>query len=154
LSEIKPSPGQKHFHKKSVEINIVLSGWVQVTINGQKHRLGKGEFYVLGIFGILGMFVMISGYSLLTIYLGLELLSLSLYAMVAMNKKSPEASEAAIKYFVLGAVASGMLLYGMSIIYGVTGSLTITEIGVSFAHSNDHELAGTIGMVFVLSIYI
>ena len=68
----------------------------------------KGEFYVLGIFGVLGMFVMISGYSLLTIYLGLELLSLSLYAMVAMNKKSPEASEAAIKYFVLGAVASGM----------------------------------------------
>jgi NADH-quinone oxidoreductase subunit N len=110
----------------------------------------KGEFYVLGIFGVLGMFVMISGYSLLTIYLGLELLSLSLYAMVAMNKKSPEASEAAIKYFVLGAVASGMLLYGMSIIYGVTGSLTITEIGVSFAHSNDHGLAGTIGMVFVL----
>ena len=110
----------------------------------------NGEFYVLAIFGVLGMFVMISGYSLLSIYLGLELLSLSVYAMVAMHKKSAIASEAAIKYFVLGAVASGMLLYGMSIIYGVTGSLNIIEINASLSSTSDLGIAGLLGMVFIL----
>ncbi|VAW73969.1 NADH-ubiquinone oxidoreductase chain N [hydrothermal vent metagenome] len=87
--------------------------------------LFKGEFYVLGLFGMLGMMVMVSAHSLLTIYLGLELLSLSLYAMVAFNRDSYPCSEAAMKYFVLGAIASGMLLYGMSMLYGLTGTLDI-----------------------------
>jgi len=87
--------------------------------------LFKGEYYVLGLFGMLGMMVMVSAHSLLTIYLGLELLSLSLYAMVAFNRDSYPCSEAAMKYFVLGALASGMLLYGMSILYGLTGTLDI-----------------------------
>ena len=87
--------------------------------------LFKGEYYVLGLFGMLGMMVMVSAHSLLTVYLGLELLSLSLYAMVAFNRDSYPCSEAAMKYFVLGALASGMLLYGMSILYGLTGSLDI-----------------------------
>ena len=87
---------------------------------GSKGSLG-GEYYVLGLFAVLGMMVMISAHSLLTIYLGLELLSLSLYAMVAFDRDSPVASEAAMKYFVLGALASGMLLYGMSMMYGATG---------------------------------
>ena len=87
--------------------------------------LFKGEYYVLGLFGVLGMMVMVSAHSLLTIYLGLELLSLSLYAMVAFNRDSYPCSEAAMKYFVLGALASGMLLYGMSILYGLTGTLDI-----------------------------
>ena len=87
-----------------------------------------GEYYVLGLFAVLGMMVMISAHSLLTIYLGLELLSLSLYAMVAFDRDSSPASEAAMKYFVLGALASGMLLYGMSMLYGATGSLDIKEI--------------------------
>ncbi|OGT21107.1 MAG: NADH-quinone oxidoreductase subunit N, partial [Gammaproteobacteria bacterium RBG_16_57_12] len=90
--------------------------------------LFKGEFYVLALFGVLGMMVMVSAYSLLTIYLGLELLSLSLYAMVALNRDSSVSSEAAMKYFILGALASGLLLYGMSMIYGVTGSLNIVTI--------------------------
>ena len=90
--------------------------------------LFKGEYYVLGLFGMLGMMVMVSAHSLLTIYLGLELLSLSLYAMVAFNRDSYPCSEAAMKYFVLGALASGMLLYGMSMLYGITGSLDITTI--------------------------
>ena len=90
--------------------------------------LFKGEFYVLGLFGMLGMMVMVSAHSMLTIYLGLELLSLSLYAMVAFNRDAHPCSEAAMKYFVLGALASGMLLYGMSILYGLTGTLDISAI--------------------------
>lgn len=88
----------------------------------------RGEFFVLGLFGALGMMVMVSAYSFLLIYLGLELLSLSLYALVAFNRDSSESSEAAMKYFVLGAIASGMLLYGMSILYGLAGTLDIIEV--------------------------
>ena len=116
----------------------------------QDRDMYKGEFYVLSLFGLLGMFIMISGYSLLSIYLGLELLSLSLYAMVAMNKKSSRASEAAIKYFVLGALASGLLLYGMSIIYGVTGSLNIADIQQKIIDGGEWSLAVTMGMTFIL----
>ena len=87
----------------------------------------KGEYYVLGLFALLGIMVLISANSLLTVYLGVELLSLSLYALVAFDRDSGIAAEAAIKYFVLGAIASGTLLYGMSMIYGVTGTL---ELGV------------------------
>ena len=90
--------------------------------------LFKGEFYVLGLFGMLGMMVMVSAHSMLTVYLGLELLSLSLYAMVAFNRDAYPCSEAAMKYFVLGALASGMLLYGMSILYGLTGTLDLAAI--------------------------
>jgi NADH-quinone oxidoreductase subunit N len=91
--------------------------------------LHKGEFYVLVLFAVLGMMVMVSAYSLLTLYLGLELLSLSLYTLVAFDRDSPRATEAAMKYFILGSVASGVLLYGMSLLYGVTGSLNIVDIG-------------------------
>lgn len=90
--------------------------------------LHRGEFYVLGLFGLLGIMVLASGYSLLVLYLGLELLSLSLYAMVAFNRESPVAAEAAMKFFVLGAIASGTLLYGMSLVYGVTGSLDTGDL--------------------------
>ncbi|MBC8210987.1 MAG: NADH-quinone oxidoreductase subunit NuoN [Gammaproteobacteria bacterium] len=88
----------------------------------------KGEYYVLGLFAVLGMMIMISAHSFLLIYLGLELLSLSLYAMIAFNRDSARSSEAAMKYFVLGALASGLLLYGISMFYGVTGTLNITEL--------------------------
>ncbi len=109
----------------------------------------KGEFYVLGLFGMLGMMIMISAHSLLTIYLGLELLSLSLYAMVAMQRDSVRASEAAMKYFVLGAIASGMLLYGMSMIYGVTGTLTLDGIAARAGAADPTLLA--FGLVFLLA---
>jgi NADH-quinone oxidoreductase subunit N len=91
----------------------------------------KGEYYVLGLFAVLGMMIMISAHSFLLIYLGLELLSLSLYAMIALNRDSAPASEAAMKYFVLGALASGLLLYGISIFYGITGTIDITTLAVS-----------------------
>ena len=98
-----------------------------------ERKLYKGEFYVLGLFAMLGMMILVSAHSLLTIYLGLELLSLSLYALVAYHRDSWPCSEAAMKYFVLGALASGMLLYGMSIVYGMTGTLDIGLIAESLA---------------------
>ena len=94
----------------------------------EERGLNRGEYYVLGLLGVLGMMIMVSAYSLLLVYLGLELLSLSLYAMVSVNRDSSRSSEAAMKYFVLGAVASGLLLYGMSLVYGLSGSLNIVEI--------------------------
>lgn len=94
----------------------------------------KGEYYILGLFAILGMMVMSSSASILTLYLGLELLSLSLYAMVALHRDSTQATEAAMKYFILGALASGMLLYGISLLYGLTGSLSIATIASEAAN--------------------
>ena len=90
--------------------------------------LFRGETFVLALTTLLGMLVMISAGSFVTLYMGLELQALSLYAMVAMHRTSKRASEAAMKYFVLGALASGMLLYGMSMIYGATGSLDLVRV--------------------------
>lgn len=104
---------------------------------------------ILGLFAVLGMSVMVSGGSLLTIYLGLELLSLPLYAMVALNKQGVNSAEAAMKYFVLGALASGILLYGMSMLYGLSGSLDLTDIGT--AVRQHQAMVPTIAMIFVMS---
>lgn len=113
-------------------------------------NLFKGEFFILGLFGVLGMMVMISASSMLTIYLGLELLSLALYAMVALHRDSSEATEAAMKYFVLGALASGMLLYGMSMIYGATGSLDLKIIAQHIAGLNEKDIILLLGIVFAI----
>jgi NADH-quinone oxidoreductase subunit N len=110
----------------------------------------KGEYYMLGLFALLGIFVMISAYSMLTMYLGLEILSLSLYALVAFDRESPVAAEAAIKYFVLGAIASGCLLYGISIIYGVTGSLLLPDINAALLRSDPNDVAALVGLAFIL----
>lgn len=115
----------------------------------QKRDLFKGEYFVLGLFGVLGMMVMVSAHSMLTLYLGLELLSLSLYAMVAFQRDSLNATEAAMKYFILGALASGMLLYGMSMLYGASGSLDIAEIG-AYAALNSDNIVMIFGMTFVI----
>ena len=93
--------------------------------------LHKGEFYVLGLIGLLGMMIMISANSLLIMYLGLETLALSLYALVAIDRNNATPAESAMKYFVLGAIASGALLYGISWVYGVTGSLMFDEIAAA-----------------------
>ncbi len=105
----------------------------------RERDLYQGEFYVLGLFGVLGMMIMVSAHSFLTIYLGLELLSLSLYALVALKRDAADATEAAMKYFVLGALASGMLLYGMSILYGVTGSLDVGQVAQRLVPGMDHN---------------
>ena len=108
-----------------------------------------GEYFVLGLFGLLGMMIMISASSFLTLYLGLELLSLCLYAMVALQRDSSVASESAMKYFVLGAIASGMLLYGMSMLYGVTGSLDLQVISQQISSVTDKTILA-FGLVFVI----
>ena len=112
----------------------------------------KGEFYVLGLFSIVGMLLMVSANNLLMLYLGLELLSLCLYALVAFNRESDDGPEAAMKYFVLGAIASGMLLYGMSILYGLSGSLQLSEISdaVIATTTGGDDNAQRLGMIFAL----
>jgi NADH-quinone oxidoreductase subunit N len=110
----------------------------------------RGEYFVLGLFGLVGMMVMVSAASMLTIYLGLELLSLSLYAMVALNRDSLRSTEAAMKYFVLGAIASGMLLYGISMIYGITGTLDLQQIKATIPNLGSDNLILVFGLVFVV----
>jgi NADH-quinone oxidoreductase subunit N len=117
----------------------------------QARGLYKGEFYVLTLFATLGMMVMISASHFLTLYLGLELLSLSLYAMVALNRDSPVATEAAMKYFVLGAIASGMLLYGMSMIYGSTGSLLLSDVSIALQEGIGQKIPLVFGVVFIVA---
>jgi NADH-quinone oxidoreductase subunit N len=115
------------------------------------HSIYKGEYYVLGLFATLGMMVMISAHSFLLVYLGLELLSLSLYSMIAFNRNSLRASESAMKYFVLGAMASGLLLYGISIFYGITGTLDITQLTVAInAESWNHPVALGFALTFIV----
>ena len=116
-----------------------------------RDAMNKGEYYVLALFATLGMMVMISANSFVTIYLGLELLSLSLYAMVAMNRESAVSTEAAMKYFVLGALASGLLLYGMSMIYGATGTLEITGIAERLYGGGVNKGVLAFGLVFLVS---
>ena len=118
----------------------------------KEHEIVRGEYFVLGLFALLGMMVMASAGSLLTVYLGLELLSLSMYAMIAMHRQSPVASEAAMKYFVLGALASGMLLYGISMIYGVTGVIDLQGIA-DYAAVNADQQSGLL-LVFGLSFMV
>lgn len=110
----------------------------------------RGEFFLLGLFAILGMMVLVSAGSLLTVYLGLELLAFSLYAMVALQRDSQEAAEAAVKYFVLGALASGMLLYGMSMLYGATGTLDLPGISSAASQPATPRLVLLFGLVFVV----
>jgi NADH-quinone oxidoreductase subunit N len=117
----------------------------------RERDLFRGEFFVLALFATLGMMVMISASHFLTLYLGLELLSLSLYAMVALQRDSGVATEAAMKYFVLGALASGMLLYGMSMVYGVTGSLGLGDIAQALQHGSDLQIPLVFGIVFIVA---
>jgi NADH-quinone oxidoreductase subunit N len=113
--------------------------------------LFTGEFMALALFALLGMMVMISASHFLTLYLGLELLSLSLYAMVALQRDSAIATEAAMKYFILGALASGMLLYGMSMLYGATGSLEVHAVAAAIAHGVPNQDLLVFGLVFVVA---
>jgi NADH-quinone oxidoreductase subunit N len=117
----------------------------------RSRQLFRGEFFALALFATLGMLVMISASHLLTLYLGLELLSLSLYAMVALRRDSATATEAAMKYFVLGALASGMLLYGLSMVYGATGSLAIADIANRIAEGKALGAILVFGLVFIVA---
>ncbi len=113
--------------------------------------LFRGETFVLMLFALLGMQVLITANNFLTLYLGLELMSLSLYALVALQRDEAAPSEAAMKYFVLGALASGILLYGMSMIYGATGTLQIDLVAQALAVNTANHALLIFGLVFVVS---
>lgn len=112
--------------------------------------LFKSEFYALSLFALLGVMVLISAASLLTVYLGLELLALSSYALVALDRDSKQGSEAAMKYFVLGSMASGLLLYGMSMVYGATGSLYLGTISDAVNQQGADNIILVFGLVFIV----
>jgi NADH-quinone oxidoreductase subunit N len=130
----------------AVSMMLVYSR-LYLTVRG----LFSGEFMVLTLFATLGMMVMISASHFLALYLGLELLSLSLYAMVALQRDSAIATEAAMKYFILGALASGLLLYGMSMLYGATGSLDLGGVSNAIQSGNANKTLLVFGLVFMVS---
>jgi NADH-quinone oxidoreductase subunit N len=111
----------------------------------------RGELYTLSLFALLGMMIMASGTNLLTLYVGLELLSLALYALVALPRDDASATEAAMKYFVLGALASGMLLYGMSMVYGATTSLDLHVVATKLASGSANSTLMVLGLVFIVT---
>jgi NADH-quinone oxidoreductase subunit N len=113
--------------------------------------LRGGEFFTLSLFALLGMFVMISGHNFLVLYMGLELMTLCSYALVALRRDDAKATEAAMKYFVLGALASGFLLYGMSMLYGATGSLNINEVFNAIASRQVKHQVLVFGLVFIVA---
>ena len=110
----------------------------------------RADFYTLSLFSLLGVMLLISANSLIMIYLGLELTSLAGYALVAFNRGSSRGSESAMKYFILGSMASGLLLYGMSMVYGATGSLSLPEIAEAARASGGDDILLVVGLVFML----
>jgi NADH-quinone oxidoreductase subunit N len=130
---------------------IILAGvFVYAKHYLRSFNLFKGEFYTLSLFALLGVMVMISSANLITVYMGLELLALSTYALVALDRDSRFGSEAAMKYFILGSLASGLLLYGMSLIYGATGSLDLATISASLTGGAGDSMLLTFGLVFIV----
>lgn len=136
---------------KAFSLILVAVGFLYARDNLNDNGLLKGEFLILGLFGLLGMMIMMSANSLLTMYLGLETLALSQYALVAYERNSPSAAEAAMKYFVLGAIASGALLYGISWVYGVTGAIQFDEIMAAIRQNPDlNSVPLWFGIAFML----
>lgn len=140
------------------QMSNVCKSWILVVSLGvflysrdyvNSRNITNGEYYTLALSGVLGMMIMVSSNTMLTLYLGLELLSLSLYALVALNRTDARSSEAAMKYFVLGALASGALLYGISMIYGATGSLHFDQIAAKLA-VDANSTAAIFGLAFVV----
>ncbi|MDE3208566.1 MAG: NADH-quinone oxidoreductase subunit NuoN [Pseudomonadota bacterium] len=131
----------------SVEIMFIYSS-TYLKLRG----LFKGEYFVLTLFAMMGMMILVSAGHFLTLYLGLELMALSFYAMIALDRDNARATEAAMKYFVLGALASGLLLYGMSMLYGVTGSLDIARVALAIDSGQVAIGAPLVfGLVFVVA---
>lgn len=133
------------FLKILIELVSLFVFWVSYDYVKQR-RMPFGEFYILSLFAILGMMLLVSSHHFIVLFLGLELSALPVYALVALWQDSPYGAEAAIKYFVMGALASGMLLYGLSLLYGATGSLDMSAI----SHSS-HDLLLIFALVFILA---
>jgi len=169
LIALSGGPGTRHaFNAMLVDDGMarVLKVFVCVSVGAmlvygraycQERALFRGELFVLSLTATLGMMVMISASHFLTLYLGLELMSLSLYSMVALSRDSATATEAAMKYFVLGALASGMLLYGLSMIYGATGghggppTLQVAEVAARVLSNQANQTLLIFGLVFVVA---
>src|SRR5210317_1211532 len=132
--------------------SFVLMGLIYIysKYHLRNFKMFRADFYTLSLEAMLGVMLLISANSMLMIYLGLELLSLSVYALVAFDRESKRGSEAAMKYFVLGAIASGMLLYGMSMIYGATGSLEISAVKSAISLMKPDNIILVFGLVFVV----
>ena len=157
--------GQTFYGFGNMVVSDPLSGWlkcfscltVMITLvygrpyAAERDMLRGGEFFTLSLFALLGMFVMISGHNFLVIYMGLELLTLSSYALVALRRDDGTATEAAMKYFVLGALASGFLLYGLSMLYGATGSLDVNEVFNAIASRQIKHQVLVFGVVFIVA---
>jgi NADH-quinone oxidoreductase subunit N len=164
LEAVAATQGQTVYSFGNMVVSDAMGSWlkcfasiaVMVTLvygrpyAAERDMLRGGELFTLGLFALLGMFVMISGNNFLVLYLGLELLTLSSYAMVALRRDSAVASEAAMKYFVLGAMASGFLLYGLSMLYGATGSLDISTVFKAVASGQIKHQVLVLGLVFVV----
>ena len=114
-------------------------------------NIDRPEYYLLTLLMTLGMMVMVTSNHMLSLYIGLEMMSLSLYGMVAFDRESARSTEAAMKYFVLGALASGLLLYGMSMVYGATGSLEFSGIAQSIYHQAANKTVLLFGVVFLVA---
>jgi NADH-quinone oxidoreductase subunit N len=140
----------KVFSYIAVGLTLVYSRQYATDRQMLNSHLG-GEFYILALFSLLGQMVMISANNFLIIYLGLELMSLSLYALVALRRDNATSTEAAMKYFVLGALASGFLLYGISMLYGATGSLDLNEVAKTIATGSVNKPVLVFGLVFVVA---
>jgi NADH-quinone oxidoreductase subunit N len=139
----------------SVMKAVVSLGFTVAIIYSRKYledrNLYRGDFYLLGMFSLLGQLIMISGSNFLTLYLGLELMSLSLYAVIALRRDASQSNEAAMKYYVLGALASGFLLYGISMIYGATGSLDLGEVLKAVASGRINDVVLLFGVIFIVA---
>lgn len=165
LEAIYAIGGQTFYGFGNMVVSDPLGGWlkcfscvaVMVTLvygrpyAAEREMLRGGEFFTLALFALLGMFVMISGHNFLVIYMGLELLTLSSYALVALRRDDATATEAAMKYFVLGALASGFLLYGLSMVYGATGSLDVNEVFSAIASRQIKHQVLVFGVVFIVA---
>ena len=134
-----------------VYISVIVVLFYSRTYILDRPEMARGEFYVLSLFATLGMMVMISASHFLTVYIGIEMLSLALYTMVAMNRNSVASTEAAMKYFVLGALASGLLLYGISMLYGATGTLEIPALAARLFSGEGNGIILSFGLVFVIA---
>lgn len=157
--------GQTYYGFSKMVVSDPMGGWLKcfatvalmVTLvygrpyAADRGMLRGGEFFTLSLFALLGMFVMISGHNFLVLYMGLELLTLSSYALVALRRDNATATEAAMKYFVLGALASGFLLYGLSMLYGATGSLDLNEVFSAIASRQVKHQVLVFGLVFIVA---
>ncbi|OMW11066.1 NADH:ubiquinone oxidoreductase subunit N, partial [Burkholderia pseudomallei] len=156
-------PQQYYFFSRMVVVDsfasamkaVVSIGFAVTLVYSRKYLedrdLFRGDVFLLGMFSLLGQLVMISGNHFLTLYLGLELMSLSLYAVIALRRDAAQSSEAAMKYYVLGALASGFVLYGISMLYGATGSLELNEVLKAVASGRINDAVLLFGVIFIVA---